>query len=217
MIASLAQRPSAFFGNVEFGTDVTRADLLKHYHAIIYATGAQTDRELGIPGDDLFGSHAATEFVAWYNGHPDYADLKFDLSVESAIVVGVGNVAMDVARILTRSPEELGKTDIADYALEALRESNIKKVYILGRRGPAQAKFTPPEIKEFGEMEIAEPIITPEEMELDEFSQEYLMTSGDTDAQKNVERMREYAGREPEGKPRRVYFRFPCFANRNHG
>jgi len=126
-----------FFGGVEFGKDVTLADLRAHYHQILYCTGAQTDRRMGIPGEDLEGSHPATEFVAWYNGHPDYCDYRFDLSVERAAVVGVGNVAVDVARILCRSPEELARTDIADYALEALTRSRIKEVYLLGRRGPA--------------------------------------------------------------------------------
>src|SRR3990170_4981480 len=123
-----------FFGNVEFGKHVMLSDLRQHYHQILYATGAQTDRRMGIPGEDLEGSHPATEFVAWYNGHPDYCDYRFDLSVERAAVVGVGNVAVDVARILCRSPEELARTDIADYALEALTRSRIKEGYLLGRR-----------------------------------------------------------------------------------
>ena len=145
----IAQKPDfRFFGNVEFGTDVTREDLAQHYHAIIYAVGAQTDRNLGINGEDLQGSHAATEFVAWYNGHPDFRDCEFDLTQEAVAVIGVGNVAMDVARILARSREELLPTDIADYALDALTTSNIKTIYIFGRRGPAQAAFTNPEIKE---------------------------------------------------------------------
>ena len=120
-----------FFGNVELGRDETVDDLKDYYHQILYSTGAQTDRPLGIPGDDLLGSHPATEFVAWYNGHPDYRDHHFDLTQERVAVVGVGNVAVDVARILCRTPEELLKTDIADYALEALRHSRVKEVYIL--------------------------------------------------------------------------------------
>src|SRR6266540_1448864 len=111
------------------------ADHRRHYHQILYSTGAQTDRRMGIPGEDLKGSHPATEFVAWYNGHPDYRDCQFDLSQERAAVVGVGNVAIDVARILCRSAQELATTDIADYALEALRRSRIKEVYLLGRPG----------------------------------------------------------------------------------
>src|SRR6266542_2369962 len=141
-----------FHGGVDFGKDVTVADLRRHYHQILYSTGAQTDRRMGIPGEDLKGSHPATELVAWYNGHPDYRDCRFDLSQERAAVVGVGNVAIDVARILCRSPQELATTDIADHALEALRRSRIKEVYLLGRRGPAQAAFTNPEVKEVGEL-----------------------------------------------------------------
>src|SRR2546428_12701789 len=112
-----------FYGGVEFGKDVTRADLRAHYHQIFYSTGAQTDRRMGIPGEDLTGSHPATEFVAWYNGHPDYQDHQFDLSVERVAVVGVGDVAIDVARILCRTPEERAKTDISDQAFKALRMS----------------------------------------------------------------------------------------------
>src|SRR5574341_2449915 len=154
-----------FYGNVELGRDLTLADLRAHYHQILFTTGAQTDRRMGIPGEDLRGSHPATEFVAWYNGHPDYAHLQFDLTQERAAVVGIGNVAIDVARILCRSIDELKATDIADYALDALRHSRIKEVYLLGRRGPAQAAFTNPEIKEVGEMADADIIVRPEEVE----------------------------------------------------
>ena len=137
-----------FFGHVELGGDISVDELKEHYHQILYSTGAQTDRPLGIPGDDLIGSHPATEFVAWYNGHPDYRDCEFDLRQERVAVVGVGNVAVDVARILCRTPDELLKTDIADYALEQLRASKVREVHILGRRGPAQAAFTAPEAKD---------------------------------------------------------------------
>lgn len=206
----IAENPNfRFYGNVDIGTDLSHDDLLNHYHQIIYAVGAQTDRRLDIPGEDLAGSHAATEFVAWYNGHPDYRELEFDLTQETAIVVGVGNVAMDVARILARSQAELMETDIADYALEALNNSNIKKIYILGRRGPAQAAFTNPEIKELGEMEDAEIIIDPSEVALDEFSQEYLATANDRAATRNVEIMTKYSQREPNtSKPKQIIMRF---------
>ncbi len=139
-----------FYGNVEYGKDVGLQDLKKHYHQIVFATGAESDRRLNIPGIDLAGSHSATEFVAWYNGHPYYRDRAFDLSQERAAVIGVGNVAVDVVRILCRTADELRGTDIADYALEELAESRIREVFILGRRGPAQAAFTNPEIKELG-------------------------------------------------------------------
>lgn len=197
-----------FFGYVEVGKDVSVADLRNYYHQIIYTTGAQTDRNLNIPGEDLKGSHAATEFVAWYNGHPDYRDYEFDLTQERVAVIGIGNVAVDVCRILCRTPEELVKTDIADYALEALSQSSVKEVFMLGRRGPAQAAFTNPEAKELGEMEDADLIILPEEAELDSLSQEFLDQSSDRATQKKVEMLQGYAGREPDGKSRRLTLRF---------
>ncbi|MBC8098246.1 MAG: FAD-dependent oxidoreductase [Armatimonadetes bacterium] len=197
-----------FFGNVNFGTDLTHADLIQHYHAVIYAVGAQTDRELGIPGEHLPGSHAATEFVAWYNGHPDFRHLTFDLTQERAAVIGVGNVAMDVTRILARTTNELVGTDIADYALDALAESNVKEVYVLGRRGPAQAAFTNPEIKELGEMEAAEVIVSQRDAALDVHSRAFIESGEDPTATKNVLILQKYADRAPVGKPRRIIFYF---------
>ena len=144
---------------MEFGRDVKRADLERHFHAVIYAVGAQTDRHLGIPGESLSGSHSATEFVAWYNGHPDFRDRQFDLTSESVAIVGVGNVAVDVARILCLTPEELRTTDMADYAIEALSQSNVKDIYLLGRRGPVQAAFTTNEAKELGELPGADVVV----------------------------------------------------------
>src|SRR2546428_200258 len=197
-----------FFGGVEFGKDVTLADLRAHYHQIVYCTGAQTDRRMGIPGEDLRGSHPATEFVAWYNGHPDYRDSEFDLSVECAAVVGVGNVAVDVARILCRTPEELATTDIADDALEALARSRIREVYLLGRRGPAQAAFTNPEIKELGELAGADIEVRPDEVELDPLSRAAVERSQDRATLKKVEILQGYALRPATGKPRRLSVRF---------
>jgi ferredoxin--NADP+ reductase len=197
-----------FFGGVEFGKDVTLADLKSYYHQIVYCTGAQTDRRMGIPGEDLSGSHPATEFVAWYNGHPDYRDCTFDLTQERVAVVGVGNVAVDVVRILCRTPEELATTDIADYALEALRESRVKEVYLLGRRGPAQAAFTNPEVKELGELADADVAARPEEVELDPLSRAAVERSQDRATQKKVEILKEYARRRPAGKSRRLTLRF---------
>lgn len=196
-----------FFGNVEFGRDLTHVDLIRHYHAIIYAVGAQTDRRLNIPGEDLPGSHAATEFVGWYNGHPDYCDLSFDLTQESAVVVGNGNVAMDVARILARTYDELHVTDIAPHALEALRDSRVKTIYVLGRRGPAQAAFTNPEIKELTELEGADVIVPPDEAALDPLSEAYLREA-DRSTVRNVEIVSSYASRAPSGKPRQIIMRF---------
>lgn len=196
-----------YYGNVEYGTDLTLDDLKDHYHQIVFSTGAQTDRMMGIPGEDLAGSYPATEFVAWYNGHPDFRDCVFDLSVEKAAVVGIGNVAVDVARILCRTPEELAKTDIADYALEALRHSKVREVYILGRRGPAQAAFTPIEVKELGEMEDCDIIILPDEATLDPLSDASL-ADADRNTIRNVEIVQELSQRPPSGKSKTLYLRF---------
>ncbi len=197
-----------FYGNVELGRDLTLADLRAHYHQILFTTGAQTDRRMGIPGEDLRGSYPATEFVAWYNGHPDYRDHQFDLSQERVAVIGVGNVAVDVARVLCRLPEELAKTDIADHALEVLRASRVKEVYLIGRRGPAQAAFTTPEIKELGELPGADILALPEEVALDEPSRAAIEKNQDRATAKKVEIIQEYARRQPTGKPRKLILRF---------
>jgi ferredoxin--NADP+ reductase len=195
-----------FFGNVEFGRDLTHADLRRHFDQIVYAVGAQADRKLEIPGEDLLGSLSATEFVAWYNGHPDYADLSVNLNCDSAVVVGVGNVALDVARILARSVEELAPTDITDYALDALAQSRIRDIYVLARRGPGQVKFSPLEIKEFADLACADVIVDPAELALDARSAADL--AADAEAQRNLEQLRTFAERGATGKPRRVHFRF---------
>ena len=197
-----------FFGNVCYGEHLTLDDLAAHYHQVLFTTGAQTDRSLGIPGEDLHGSHSATEFVAWYNGHPEFRDCSFDLSGERAVVVGVGNVAVDVARILCRTTEELAATDIADYALEALRESRVREVVLLGRRGPLQAAFTYPEVKELGEMEDADILARPDEVALDPLSAAALEAANDRQATKQVALLQEYAERSPSGKRHRIVLRF---------
>src|SRR5438105_5399293 len=161
-----------------------------------------------IPGAELRCSHPTSEVVAWYNGHPDYRDCTFDLTQERVAVVGVGNVAVDVVRILCRTAEELAKTDIADYALDALRKSRVKEVYLLGRRGPAQAAFTNPEVKELGELADADVTARPEEVELDPLSRAAVERSQDRATQKKVEILKEYARREPTGKSRRLTLRF---------
>jgi len=205
----IAARPGfRFFGNVEFGRDLTLDDLQRHYHAIIFACGAPTDRALGIPGEELAGSRTATEFVGWYNGHPDFRDLTFDLGQESVVVVGVGNVAMDVARILCRTPEELAATDIASHALEALSTSRVKTVHVLGRRGPAQAAFTNPEIKELGEMTAADIVVDPAELELDEASRAMVAAGDDRTPQKNLDTLAAFAARAPGTKPQKIVMRF---------
>ena len=209
IFAEVASHPRfRFYGFVEFGKEIDLSDLRGHYHQILYATGAQTDKRIGIPGEDLKGSHAATEFVAWYNGHPDYRDCEFDLSQERVAIVGVGNVAVDVARILCLTPEELAVTDIAGHALEALSKSRIRKVYLLGRRGPAQAAFTNPEIKELGNLADADAIVLPEEAQLDDISRAALETSDDRATRKKVEILQGYAAGKPTGKSRQLTIRF---------
>lgn len=196
-----------FLGNVHVGRDVSIEELRRYYDAVIFAYGAETDRRLGVPGEDLPGSYTATSFVAWYNGHPDYADAVFDLSQETAVIIGVGNVALDVARILAKTPDELKQTDIAAHALEALGTSCVKNIYVVGRRGPAQAAFTPLELKELGELAACEPIVDPNDLNLDEASQ--AETAADRNAARNVEILREFAARTPSpDKPRRLYLKF---------
>ena len=155
-----------YFGNVTVGADVRAAELRGLYHAVIYTCGAETDRRLGIDGEDLPGSHTATEFVGWYNGHPDYRDREFDFSGETAVIIGQGNVAADVARILAKSADELRATDIAAHALDALAQSRIRTIAVIGRRGPAQAKFTTKELREFLALENCRAEIDPAELEL---------------------------------------------------
>jgi len=194
-----------FFGNVTVGKDILVEELREHYDAILFACGAETDRRLGIPGEDLAGSHTATSFVAWYNGHPDYRDFQFDLQQEVAVVIGVGNVAMDVARILAKTVEELKTTDIAQHALEALADSKVKEIYVIGRRGPTQAAFTTPEIKEMGELDDCDVVVPANELELDPLSEQEL---SERNVGRNMDILRAYAERPLSGKARRMYFRF---------
>jgi ferredoxin--NADP+ reductase len=203
------QRGCRLLGNIEVGVDVSHSELMRHYTAVVYATGAQTDKSLGIPGEDLPGSWAATEFVAWYNGHPDYRGLEFDLSGERAVVIGNGNVAADATRMLTLSALELERTDVADHALEALRESRIKEVIVLGRRGPAQAAFTSAELRELGHLDGVDTRVDPGDVELDPVSRRWLADDGTFTARKNVELLREFAARpaRPDAR-RRVELRF---------
>ncbi len=204
----IAKRPGfRFLGNVEVGRDVTPDELLSGYDAVVYAIGAQTDRRLEIPGEDLPGSWAATEFVAWYNGHPDYQDLSFDLSGESALVVGNGNVALDVARMLALTRGELAATDTTDPAIDAIAESGIREIVVLGRRGPVQASWTPPELAELGDLAGADVIVDPAELELEPASAAEL-ESATALVRRNVDVLRDFAARKPEGKPRAIRLRF---------
>jgi ferredoxin--NADP+ reductase len=197
-----------FFGGVELGTDITRADLLQRYHAVVYAFGTADDNRLGIPGEDRPGSYPATRFVAWYNGHPDAADEDFDLRSKRAVVVGNGNVALDVARMLVLDPAELACTDTADHALTALAAARIEEVVVLGRRGPAQAAFTNPELRELGDLARADVNVDPAELELDEHSARWLEQDADASARRNVELLRDFAHRTPRGKSHRISLRF---------
>jgi ferredoxin/flavodoxin---NADP+ reductase len=197
-----------YFGNVCFGEHVTREDLLSRYHAIVYATGSPLDRPLGIPGEHLRGSHAATEFVGWYNGHPDHSGLEVDLvSAERAVVIGNGNVAIDVARMLMLSADELAPTDTADHALDVLAHSRVREVLVVGRRGPAQAAFTNPELLELDELTDADVLVDSDELERalavhDEAAEQ------DATARRNVEILRRYAEHEPTVARKRIILRF---------
>ena len=205
-----AARPEfRFFGNVTIGEDITVDELRERYHAVLFAYGTSTDRQLGIPGEELPGSHSATEFVNWYNAHPDFADHGYDLACKRVVVIGNGNVAADVARMLALPREELEGTDTADHAIEALAESGVEEIVVLGRRGPAQAAFTNPEVRELGEMTQADIVIDPAEMELDEISKAYVESEDcDPTNRRNVEIFTEFSGREPEGKKQRIVLRF---------
>ena len=193
-----ARPPFRFLGNVQLGRDLTVEELRRHYHQIVYATGNETDRRLGIPGEGIARCTPATVFVGWYNGHPDYRHATFDLSVRRVAVVGNGNVALDVARILLRTRAELEQTDIAAHALEALRKSQVREVYVLGRRGPAQAAFTPAELRELGAMEAADPVVDPAD----------LAGCTDTEPGGNVDLLRAFTERVPRPDAKRLHLRF---------
>jgi ferredoxin--NADP+ reductase len=202
-----AQRPGfRFLGNVDVGRDVTHEELTRLYDAVVYAFGAQTDRRMGIPGEDLEGSWPATAFVAWYNGHPDFQDVSFDLSCERVVVVGNGNVAVDVARMLALTADELAPTDTTDEAIAAIVGSGVREILVLGRRGPAQAAFTNPELVELTELAGADLIVDPADLELDPASATAL--ESDAMAQRNLAVLREVAAAEPGGRPRAIRLRF---------
>lgn len=194
-----------FFGNLVVGKDVSTAELAERYDAVIYAVGAQSDRALNIPGENLSGSIAAVDFVGWYNAHPHFADISPDLSGQRAVVIGNGNVALDVARILVTDPEVLACTDIADHALDLLRSRSIEEVLIIGRRGPLQTAFTTLELRELADLEGVDVVVDPAQL------------AGITDeeaaavskaAKQNIKVLRDYAGREPRPGHRRIVFRF---------
>ncbi len=198
----------AFWGNVTVGRDVTLVELQRHYDAVLFASGAETDRRLGIPGEDFPGSHTATEFVAWYNGHPDYCDHEFDLSVKAAVIIGQGNVAMDVCRILAKTVDELKHTDIAQHALDALAESQVEDIYMIGRRGPVQAKFSQQEAKEMGKLDSCDPIVDPSDLELDPLSQAEYDDPDNQSARRIFPILQEFSQRPASNSQRRLHFEF---------
>ncbi len=202
----LADARVRFFGHVTIGSDITPAELHAHYDQVIYAVGAQSDRKMNIPGEELQGSAPATAFVGWYNGHPDFRDAQFDLQCARVVVIGNGNVAMDVTRALMAPVDELASTDMADHALHALRTSRVQQVVMLGRRGPVQAAFTTPELKEFGELHGADVILDDADFVLDGASETQL--ANEKVAARNMDVMREYLARTPHGNGRSIHMQF---------
>jgi ferredoxin/flavodoxin---NADP+ reductase len=200
-----------FMGGVHLGDDVSREDLLAAYDAVVYATGAMRDRHLGIPGEDLPGSIAATDFVNWYCGHPDVDPSAFTLDAEAVAVIGVGNVAVDVARILARNPEELRDTDVSQPVLEALMASKVREVHMIGRRGPAQAKFTTKELRELGELPGVDIVVVDDEVDLDAFDatgESARLAETDRHVRGNYTVIKDWAGRTPAGGARHLTVRF---------
>ena len=195
-----------FLGNVEVGTDITRDELATYYDAVVFATGAAVDRRLGVPGEDLPGSFSATEFVAWYCGHPDAELDLFTLQATHAVVIGVGNVAVDVARVLTKKADVLAGTDVPGHVLDVLAASAVTEVTMLGRRGPAHARFTTKELRELGEIAGSDIIVDPADLELSE--QEEAEVAADRTLRANLEVLRDWSTREPQGRPRRLRIKF---------
>jgi ferredoxin/flavodoxin---NADP+ reductase len=200
-----------FLGGVHFGKDVTREELLMCYDAVVYATGAMRDRRLGVPGEDLPGSFAAADFVRWYCGHPDIDPAMFRLDAKSVAVIGAGNVAIDVARVLAKSAAELSATDVPEPVLAAFAASRVQEIHIIARRGPAQAKFTVRELRELGELPDADIIVDDAEADLDAFDptgQSSRLAQSDRRIRGNVAVIKDWAGRAPQGRPRRLSVRF---------
>ena len=197
-----------FFGNIVVGEHVQTSELAERYDAVIYAVGAQSDRALGIPGEDLPGSVAAVDFVGWYNAHPHFEEMAPDVSSGRAVVVGNGNVALDVARILVTDPDVLATTDIADHALKSLHDRGVEEVLIVGRRGPLQAPFTTLELRELGDLEgLGDVDVIVDPADLADISDADVEAAGKT-VRNNIKVLRGYAEREPRGAKRRIVFRF---------
>jgi ferredoxin/flavodoxin---NADP+ reductase len=197
-----------FLGNVTIGRDISVAELQSCYHAVMFACGAQSDCTMGIPGEELPGSHAATEFVGWYNGHPDYRDRIFDLSGTTAVIIGQGNVAVDVCRILAKTVDELRHSDIAAHALEVLAESRIRDIVMIGRRGPAQAKFTHQELRELGNLADCDPVVNPPDLDLDAASCAEFADRNNRAALKSYQVLQDFAARPAPTHHRRCRIEF---------
>ena len=209
-----------FVGGVHLGDDITRDDLLASYDAVVYATGAMRDRRMGIPGEDLPGSVAATDFVNWYSGHPDIDPGKYTLDAESVAVIGVGNVAVDVARILIRDPDDLRETDISQPVLETLMSSKVREVHMIGRRGPAQAKFTTKELRELGELNGVDVVVYGGETDLEAFDptgESARLAAEDRHVRGNYTVIKDFADRRPTGNRRRLFIRFWLRPTELHG
>ncbi|MEP6695948.1 MAG: FAD-dependent oxidoreductase [Pseudonocardiales bacterium] len=204
--AVLEQPGVRFLGNIEVGHDVRLDELHRFYDVILFANGAAVDRPIGIPGEALPGSASAREFVAWYSGHPDAELDRFTLEAHSVAVVGVGNVAVDVARVLAKTAAELRSTDLPDHVLAVLERSQVRDVHMFGRRGPAQAKFTTKELRELGELANADVIVDPAELQLDAASE--TAAAATAAVRRNVETLQDWAQRDPAGRPRRLHLRF---------
>lgn len=202
----LAREEARFFGNVEIGRDITLEELHRHYDAVVVAVGTAQHRWMGIPGEKLAGSFAAGRFVSWYNGHPDLEPDAFELSARSAVVIGMGNVALDVSRVLAKNPAELRHTDMPQHVLDVLARSQISDIHLIGRRGPAQAKFSSVELKELGELADADVILDPSELDVDEPTR--ALISAQPGLQRNFEILQEWAERKPQGRPRRIHMHF---------
>jgi ferredoxin/flavodoxin---NADP+ reductase len=211
-VATKNEEHFRFIGNVKVGKDISVDELKQFYDALVFSYGSDSDKKTGLPGENLEGVHSAREFVAWYNGHPDYQDMDFDLSQEVVAIIGQGNVAIDVARILAKTPDELMKSDITAHAVEKLAKSKIKEIHIIGRRGPVQSAFTELEIREFAHLDDANIIVNPKDLELNDANKYELEHTESNKNRKNYAALQELSQEPKEGKNKKVYvqyFKYP--------
>lgn len=207
-VANKNEEHFRFIGNVTVGKDISVDELKAHYDAIVFSYGSDSDKKTGLPGEDLEGVHSAREFVAWYNGHPDYQDINFDLSQEIVAIIGQGNVAIDVARILAKTTEELNQSDITANAVEQLSKSKIKEIHIIGRRGPVQSAFTELEIREFAHLADANIIVDPADLELNESNKQELEQTESNKGRKNYAALQDLSQEPKEGKNKKVFVQY---------